>query len=321
MVKILKRISVKNPVAIACWPGMGEVAFRAGLFLKKSLNFRLFAKIENTGFFSPQGVLVQKGLINLPKIAEGNFYFYKSPSKKRDIILFLAEAQPTLEKAYEFGKVIVEFIYSYKVLRVFSFAAFPQAIEHTQASSVWISATHKEVLEEFSSYNLKVLEEGQISGLNGLFLGLAKEKGLKGACFLGEIPFYTISIENPKASLAVLEVLDKYLGLELDFEELEERAKFLEGEINKLVGYLKGNFPSQEGSPLSEEDVQRIRRELERFTKLPQSAREKIEELFDKASKDLSYASELKKFLDEWGVYKEYEDRFLDLFKKKRLDH
>jgi len=61
--------------------------------------------------------------------------------------------------------------------------------------------------------------------------------------------------------------------------------------------------------------------DLESFTKLPQSARGKIENLFKKASRNLSHASDLKKALDEWGVYKEYEDRFLDLFKKKRLDH
>jgi len=317
MIRVVKKIFLKEPVLIAAWPGMGEVAVKAGLFLKKSLDFELFAKVENTKFFPPQGVIVERGLVHIPSIDEGSFYFYKRSPEKRDLILFLAQAQPPLDKSYEFGRLLVEFISSYKVLRVFNFAAFPQAIQHTQTPGVWISATHEEILEEFSSYNLKILEEGQISGLNGLFLGLAKEKGLKGACFLGEIPFYTIQIENPKASLAVLKVIDRYLELGLEFKELEEKAVFLDTEINKLVGYLKGEFSSPESSPLSEEDIQRIKKELERFTKLPQSVRQNIEELFKKASQDLSYASELKKVLDEWGVYKEYEDRFLDLFKKK----
>jgi len=49
---------------------------------------------------------------------------------------------------------------------------------------------------------------------------------------------------------------------------------------------------------------------------LPDSARQIIEELFKQAKKDLSHSMELKKELDKWNVYDQYEDSFLDLFKK-----
>jgi hypothetical protein len=42
----------------------------------------------------------------------------------------------------------------------------------------------------------------------------------------------------------------------------------------------------------------------------------KIEDLFTQASKDCPKAFELKQELDRLGVFKEYEDRFLDMFKK-----
>ncbi len=45
---------------------------------------------------------------------------------------------------------------------------------------------------------------------------------------------------------------------------------------------------------------------------------QKIEELFRKKAEDISRANELKTELDKWNVYKDYEDRFLDLFKKKK---
>ena len=41
-----------------------------------------------------------------------------------------------------------------------------------------------------------------------------------------------------------------------------------------------------------------------------------IEQLFEQASKDRSKAYELKRELDRLEVFPEYEDRFLDLFKK-----
>jgi len=40
--------------------------------------------------------------------------------------------------------------------------------------------------------------------------------------------------------------------------------------------------------------------------------------LFALAKKDISKANELKQELDKWNAYKEFEDRFLDLFKKPK---
>jgi hypothetical protein len=44
--------------------------------------------------------------------------------------------------------------------------------------------------------------------------------------------------------------------------------------------------------------------------------RRRIEELFAQAKEDRATAYELKRELDKLGVFREYEDRFLDLFKK-----
>ncbi|MCD6228128.1 MAG: hypothetical protein J7K17_01435, partial [Candidatus Omnitrophica bacterium] len=65
-------------------------------------------------------------------------------------------------------------------------------------------------------------------------------------------------------------------------------------------------------------DIEKIKKDLAAYTKLPQSAREKIEALFKEAKKDISKARELKEELDRWNVYREYEDRFLDLFRKEK---
>ena len=48
---------------------------------------------------------------------------------------------------------------------------------------------------------------------------------------------------------------------------------------------------------------------------LNEADRQSIERLFDQSATDRSKAFELKQELDRLGVFKEYEDRFLDLFK------
>jgi len=53
-------------------------------------------------------------------------------------------------------------------------------------------------------------------------------------------------------------------------------------------------------------------------TGIPTDARMRINELFKRVSRDESEPSELKAELDRWGLFDEYEDRFLTLFKKRR---
>lgn len=316
MIKEIVTPKLKNPVFIAAWPGMGEVAYRAALFLKEVLSFKVFAKLQASQFFKASAVSVEKGVLDIPEMSAGFFYYYKG-KKTPDIILFLGEVQPPLEYAQPLSLMIVNFIKKYKVSQMVTFAAKPEPIDHKNKSKVWVAATDKELLKLFSKFNLKVLEEGHISGLNGIILGVGKKKSIKGVCLLGEIPFYTVQIENPKATRSILEVMSKYLGIDLNLSSITSRSKFIEEEIEKLITYLKGEAPAQGHSPLSEEDIDKIKKDLAAYTKLPQSARKEIEKLFKGAEKDMTLANKLKSELDRWNVYNEYEDKFLDLFKKK----
>ena len=51
------------------------------------------------------------------------------------------------------------------------------------------------------------------------------------------------------------------------------------------------------------------------YSRVPESVLSRIEKLFQEAQKDISKVGELKLELDRWKLYKDYEDRFLDLFK------
>ena len=51
---------------------------------------------------------------------------------------------------------------------------------------------------------------------------------------------------------------------------------------------------------------------------VPSDARARIEELFKRISRGENEPRELKAELDRWGLFDEYEDRFLTLFKKRR---
>ncbi|MDD5282156.1 MAG: PAC2 family protein [Candidatus Omnitrophica bacterium] len=321
MLKISKKPRLKKPYLIVAWPGMGEVAFKAASYLIEELKAQEFAQIQPEEFFYLTGSVVQSGILETPLLPQGKFYYWKNPASKRpgsgknDLVIFLSNAQPDLAKADSYAKVIIDLAKSLGVEMIVSFASMPQATDHTQDSRLWFVATDRETKESLSKHNFGVLEDGQISGMNGLFLGMAKKAGLKGFCLLGDIPLYTIQIENPKASAAVLLGLGKILNMQINVQPLKEQAQAMENEINKLLDYLKlGN--SGQSLPIGEEEVELIKKTLSQLTKLPVSVKEKIEKLFEESRLDISKASELKVELDKWNVYKEHEDRFLDLFKK-----
>lgn len=331
-IKIIKRPKLKNPYLIVAWPGMGEVAFKAAEYLVRSLKAEEFARVLPEDFFYLTSSIVQEGVLNLPELPHGIFYYWKNPASKRagpgirqeitknlggkidvnDLIIFISNAQPDLAKADIYCERIIAFAKSMKIKMAISFAAMPQPIDHTQQSNVWVAATSLDLAKK---YNLNVLSEGQISGMNGLFLGAAKKEGIQGFCFLSEIPLYTIHIENPKATFMVLETLSKTFSIPVDLNNLIDQAHVLEEEINKLLDYLKLGTPP---GPIGEEEIEKIKKSLSQLTKLPVSVKERIEKLFVQAKMDISKANDLKVELDKWNVYKEYEDRFLDLFKKKR---
>ncbi|MBU0634886.1 MAG: PAC2 family protein [Candidatus Omnitrophica bacterium] len=316
-IKIVKRPRLKNPILIAAWPGMGNVAVRAVEFMIEQLKPRLLAEVSSEGFFYSHEAWIINSQISLPRLPKGRFFYWSNPASRNDLIIFLCEAQPAVEKGYEYAEFVLELAEEFKIKRIFTFASMPVPIDHTQPSRVWATVTDKKLLKSLSSLDVKPMHVGQISGLNGLLLSVAKERRLEGFCFLAEIPLYAIQIENPKAAKAVLTVFSRIAGIKFDFSSLEERSKIVEDEIEKLVNYFKsGTIPG----PISDEEIENIKQTLASVTKLPESAKTKIEELFGLAEKDITKAGELKRELDKWHIYKDYEDRFLDLFKSDRKD-
>jgi proteasome assembly chaperone (PAC2) family protein len=309
-----KRPRLKNPILVAAWPGMGDVALKAALYLKDKLSCVEFASMSAEEYFHPSGVWIDNSLVHIPEQTVGKFYFYKNSASGPDIVIFLSDAQPFIEKGHSYAKEIVDFALSLKIKMIYTFAAMPLPMEHTQMPQVHVAATSKELCDSFSKKNLKLMVTGQISGLNGLILGVAKEKGIDGVCLLGEIPIYTIQIENPLASMAVLSVLTQTLGLTCDLSDLRKHAEEINQEIEHLIEYLKN--PPEEERPIDETEVDLFKKGLADAPSLPDSARSRIDELFILAKKDLSKAMELKKELDKWNIYEKYEDHFLDLFKK-----
>ncbi|MDA7857927.1 PAC2 family protein [bacterium] len=312
-IKIYKEVELRDPYMIAAWPGMGHVALRAATYLKEKLGAVEFGEIEPSTFFSPSEVSIRNNLVQMPKFPRSKFYYWKSDTSSNDLIIFTGEAQPPLEKEYELATKVLDVAQKYGARRIYTFAAAPVPSHHTRMPGVWGVATSQELIENLKEYDVVLMSDGHITGMNGLLLGVAKERNFEGVCLLGEIPYYTTQIENPKSSRVILEVLAKMLGIKIDMSGLQSNAKRIEEELDRILGYLK---PQQQ--PITTDDFEKMKKDIRTLSGIPDSAKDKIEKLFKETKRDLSKANELKEELDRWSLYKQYEDRFLDLFRKRK---
>jgi proteasome assembly chaperone (PAC2) family protein len=315
------RIEPERPLLLAAWPGMGNVAYGAAAYLKDNLPLEKFAELDSEGIFYKTGVQIKEGLVRIPELPRGEFYFYKNrfPENEfrlRDILLFIGESQPVMEKEYDLALGVVEVAKQHNVGQIITFAATPVNITHHSEPAVWAVSTDPVILQKLPGYGLKIMSSGHIGGLNGLLLGVGKEAGIDGVCFLGEIPFYTAKIENPKSSLAIIRAFMRYTGIEIDTNGLRQMAVYVEEEIDKVSKSTKQTLFGKEAEerPRKENEGAETSHDV-----VPHGIREKIEFMFEAAGKDISRAGELKKELDKWELFGEYEDRFLDLFGEKNL--
>jgi uncharacterized protein len=299
-----------HPWFVAVWPGMGQVAISAGYYLLAKLGMEVFAELSPQGLFDVEYVEIKGGLIRAGQLPRSRFFVWTDPQGKRDIVVFIGEAQPPREK-YALCRKLIAYAQELGVERTFTFAAMATQMHPEHDSRVFAATTQEEGLGELTRMELELLEDGQIGGLNGVLLGAAAESGMPGTCLLGEMPHIFAQLPFPKASLAVLKSFTKMAGIEVDFAELSEQAQAMEEKLGELLASveqaIEGPEPEREEA-FSSEAVEE--------EKLSAQDRRRIEELFAQAREDRSKAYELKGELDRLNVFQEYENRFLDLFKK-----
>jgi proteasome assembly chaperone (PAC2) family protein len=234
-VKLLKRPKLRKPYMVAAWPGMGGVAIIAANYLRQELEAEEFGEIDPSYFFSPAQILIKDHLVQTPELPQSKFYSWDR-GREHGLVIFTGSSQP--ERGYEFAHRVLDVAEELRVVRIYTFAAFPLFIHHSREPGVWGTATDAELMEYLKEYRVQVMESGSIGGLNGLLLGVAKERGIEGVCLLGEMPIYATQVANPRASRAVLEVLIEMLDIETNLDGLTSWAERFEPEMEKLYSAL-----------------------------------------------------------------------------------
>jgi proteasome assembly chaperone (PAC2) family protein len=306
------QLKLTHPWLVAVWPGMGHVALNAGAYLISKLNMTPIAEFEAPDLFDIDALEVQGGILQTARSPRNRFCVYRDPNGRHDLMVFFGEAQPPVGKA-AFCRNLVAFAKQLGVEKAFTFAALATQMEPDDESRVFGVATNSENLEVLKRLELNILSDGHIGGLNGLLLGTAAEAGIHGACLLGEMPHIFAQLPFPRASHGILDAFTTMAGLDVNLEELAEQGRIMDEKLEKLLEQVEA---ANEGEDDEDEEFPMLDEAEEPPPAIEEPRPSKwIEELFAAAQGDRAKAVELKAELDRQHVFKQYEDRFLDLFR------
>jgi uncharacterized protein (TIGR00162 family) len=225
---------LNSPYLICGFPGSGYVGKMAIDHLIQELHAKHLADIYSSSF-PPQITIRNDGIAELMK--NSIFYSERTSIPDRSLLLLTGDSQPANpDSEYSLAEEILDIASRFNSERVFTLAAYITGV-FIDKPRIFGTATDADIVRSFHERNILSMDGGSITGMNGLIIGIAKLRGLKGICLLGETSGYVV---DAKASKAILESLLSVIGIKVDMTNLEKRAKDTEMLIQTIEQQVAG---------------------------------------------------------------------------------
>jgi len=230
VIRYLEKPELRDPILIEGLPGVGNVGKLAAEHLIDQVEAVKFAELYSK-HFPPQVLVNDDGTI---KLVNNEIYYYRNKDIPSDLVVLIGDYQGlTPDGQYDLSDFIVKVAKELGIKTIFTLGGYGlgKMIENPRVLG---AATDLELVEDMKKMGV-VFSRGEpgsgIVGASGLLLGLGKIEGMKCICLMGETSGYFV---DPKAAQAVLEILAEVLKIEIDFTELEDRAKQIDQLTSKL---------------------------------------------------------------------------------------
>ena len=215
------------PILIEGLPGVGNVGKLVADHIVDELQGVLITEIISY-YFPPQASIDREGIMHLPK----NELYYVAGTPP--ILLLTGDCQSTSpEGHYILTGHYLDLAVSCGVQRIYTLGGY--GVGHLVDLPRVLSAADRPGLltEAIDAGAVFTPDEppGGIIGAAGLLIGLGSLRGMEGITLLGETSGYLV---DPISARAVLEVLSKMIGRDIDSTRLQETARELEGALEKL---------------------------------------------------------------------------------------
>jgi len=207
----------KNPILIEGFPGFGLVGTIANEFLIDHLKTERIGSI----IMEEMPALVA---IHESKVVQPLGIFY---SKKYNLV-FLHAVTGALGLEWKLSEIVLAICKQLNVKEIISLEGVGSTNEDS-ANRVFFYASDEKISAKFKKIKVEQLKEGIIIGVTGALL---IKESMPMSCIFAETPS---NLPDSKAAARVVEVLDRYLGLNVDSKPLLEQAEKFEEKLKNLM--------------------------------------------------------------------------------------
>ena len=233
--KIELKKKPKNPIIIEGFPGFGLVGTIASEFLIDHLKTEQIGKLWMHEL--PAMVAIHEGQVVEPI---GVFY-----NKKYNIIIVhgIIGVQGLESKITD---AIIDMAKTLKAKEIISLEGIGSSTPSEQTNVFFYTSDQKRA-NSLKKTGCNVLKEGIVMGTTGILL-LKSEKTLPVTSIFAETHS---ELPDSKAAAKVVEVLDKYLGLNVDYKPLLKQAEKFESKLKELLSKSQKISDEQKKKKLS----------------------------------------------------------------------
>ncbi len=219
---------LRNPIMVVGLPDSGRVAKIVLDHLIKMLKATKIGYLYSD-YLPPRLLMTQEGQVDLMK---HEIYYWVNRDSDQDLLLYTGDAQPILpEGAFRLSEAVIDLAQKFGVQLVVTVGAFITG-KMVEKPNVYGAASELALVDELKKLNVKIIDSGAVTWMNGLIPGLAKVRRLKGLFLSGETSGFMV---DPRAAMIILRVLTRKLGLNVDLSELEKQASDVEAALKKAA--------------------------------------------------------------------------------------
>ncbi|MDD5190441.1 MAG: PAC2 family protein [Dehalococcoidales bacterium] len=293
-----KEPELNNPDILIGWPGIGNIGLIAVDTIRQAVQAEELGEIEPYDFFYPNKVILRGSILSEMEFPTSKFYYKRLVN--RDLLFFIGEEQPATrdtvyaegERAYEMANLVLDTALRFNCRRVYTYGAAVAIAHHTAPPKVWGIANQPALLKEIRGYPNTIMmseaegrgNEGSITGLNGLMIGVAKRRGIPGICLMGEIPDYLarVPVPYPKAAQSLIDVVSSVFNLNIKNGILSDMVS----QMGNVVENVYAQFPADIRERLDQRKIA-ARRQPESITEEDQAwLKDHIDDFFKKGDKN-----------------------------------
>jgi predicted ATP-grasp superfamily ATP-dependent carboligase len=217
------KLTPKNPIIIEGFPGLGFVATIVTEYLMDHLKMRSIGKL-----WSPR--LAPMALVHGRKVVQPIEIFYNA---KFNIIVLEAVAGVT-GMEWEVADAVLELYKKTKAKEIIGIEGIGSQVMRKDPGAFYYT-TQKEKVIGLEKAGLRAISEGAIFGVSGALM-IKEPINVKASFIFAETHS---DLPDSRAAAKIIQVLDQYLKLDIDYKPLLKRAAEFEEKLKGLIEQTK----------------------------------------------------------------------------------